>query len=162
NRLSEYLDSVRDVERRIQIATTANLDLPVVERPLGVPASFEEYGKLMFDLLALAYQSDLTRFATFMMACELSQRAYPEIGVPDAHHPLSHHGGNVESIRKLAILNTFHVSLLGHFVEKLRSIVDGNGSLLDSTVVLYGGGMSDSDKHAPGDVPTLLVGGQKL
>jgi hypothetical protein len=160
--LNGYLDSVRDVERRVQIAMASDVELPVVERPAGIPTTYEPYAKLMFDLLALAYQTDLTRVSTFMMACELSYKAYPEIGVPDAHHPLSHHGGNAESIKKLSVLNSFHMSMFAYFVEKLRAIPHGSGSLLDTTVVLFGSGMADPDQHSLLNCPTLLIGGRAL
>ena len=159
-RLDEYLDAVRDVERRIQKAEEQSTQqLPVVDQPPGIPASYEEHAKLMFDLLVLAYQSDLTRVSTFMLARELSGRTYPEIGVPDAHHPTSHHKEDRELIAKVAKINTYHTSLFAYYVEKLRATRDGDGSLLDHMMVMYGAGMSDSNRHDPNNLPLLLVGG---
>jgi hypothetical protein len=160
SKLAEYLDAIRDVERRIQRAEEQSArELPVVERPAGVPSTFEEQAKLMFDLLALAYQADLTRVGTFMMGHEVSSRAYPEIGVPDAHHPISHHQGDKEKIAKCAKVNVFHTTLFAYFLEKLRSTPDGDGSLLDHSILLYGGGMSDGNLHSHLNLPILVVGG---
>jgi hypothetical protein len=160
SKLAEYLDAIRDVERRIGKAEEQSArELPVVARPAGVPASFEEHAKLMFDLLALAYQADLTRVGTFMMGHEVSSRAYPEIGVPDAHHPISHHQGDKEKIAKCAKVNAFHMQMFAHFLEKLRSTPDGDGSLLDSSILIYGSGMSDGNDHLHLDLPVLLAGG---
>jgi hypothetical protein len=160
-RLSEYLESVRDVERRIQRAEAdSSTQLPVVERPAGsIPASFEEYAKVMFDLQVLAYQSDVTRISTFMIGKELSSRTYPEIGVPDQHHPLSHHTNDPEKLAKLTKLNTFHVSLLAYYLEKLQSTPDGESNLLDQLRRLSGSGMSNSNLHVPHKLPVLLLGG---
>lgn len=159
-KLTEYLEAVRDVERRIRKAEEhAARELPVVQRPAGIPDTFEEHAKLMFDLQVLAYQSDLTRVITFMMAREASQRAYPEIGVADPHHPLSHHQNKSEKLAKLAIINAFHARLFAHFLEKLRATPDGEGSLLDNVAIVYGAGMSDSNQHLHSDLPILLAGG---
>ena len=159
-RIDEYLDSVRDIERRIQRAEEqGDQALPVVDQPAGIPASYEEHAKLMFDLQVLAYQTDLTRVGTMMMGRELSGRTYNEIGVPDSHHPCSHHRHDPVLYDKLAKINTFHVSLFGYYLEKLRSTPDGDGSLLDHMVILYGAGMSDSNAHARINLPLLLVGG---
>src|SRR5204863_356802 len=114
---------------------------------------------LMFDLQVLAYQCDITRVITFMFAREFSGRMYPEIGVPDAHHPISHHGGNPDLIEKMTKINTFHTSLLAYYLDKLRSTPDGDGSLLDHMTLLYGAGMSDSNGHIPTNLPIVLVGG---
>ncbi len=160
SKLSEYLEAIRDVERRIQKAEEqSGRELPVVSRPPGVPESFEEHSKLMFDLLALSYQADLTRVATFMMGHEVSSRAYPEIGVPDAHHPISHHQGDADKIVKCAKVNAFHMQMFAYFLEKMRSTPDGDGSLLDSSILVYGSGMSDGNLHAHLNLPVLLVGG---
>jgi Protein of unknown function (DUF1552) len=160
SKLSEYLEAIRDVERRIHRAEEQSArELPVVERPAGVPATFEEHSRLMFDLLALAYQADLTRVATFMMGHEVSSRAYPEIGVPDAHHPISHHQGDTEKISKCAKVNAFHMQTFARFVEKLQATPDGDGSLLDHTILMYGSGMSDGNLHSHLNLPLLLVGG---
>ena len=159
-RMAEYTDTVRDVERRLERADEQVLvDLPAVDQPTGIPSTYEEHAKLMFDLLALAYQSDLTRVGTFLMIRESSLRAYPEIGVPDAHHPLSHHGNNAEKLARLAKLNVFHMGLFAYFLEKLSSASEGEGSLLDHTMLLLGCGMSDPNLHYNNNVPTLLVVG---
>jgi hypothetical protein len=158
-RLSEYLESIRDVERRIQKAEEQSLrDLPAVEQPAGIPAGFEAHGELMFDLLALAYQCDLTRVSTFMMGREVSGRAYPEVGVPDSHHPVSHHQNRPEMIEKLAKINVFHMQVFAHFLHKLASTPDGDGSLLDHSVILYGAGISDSNTHFHDNLPIAVLG----
>src|SRR5262245_3168967 len=160
SKLDEYVEAIRDVERRIQKAEEQSArELPAIDQPAGVPSSFEEHAKLMFDLQALAYQADLTRVSTFMMSHETSQRAYPEIGVPDAHHPLSHHGGDAEKIAKLVKVNLYHARLFAYYVEKLRSTADGEGSLLDHVTIIYGSGMSDGNAHNHHNLPTILVGG---
>jgi hypothetical protein len=159
-RLGEYLESVRDIERRIQKGEEqVTQELPVVEQPIGIPKSYEEHVKLMFDLMAIAYQTDLTRVATFMMGREASVRSYPEIGVPDSHHPLSHHGNDPEKTAKIAKINTYQTGLLAYFLDKLKATQDGDGTLLDHTMLLYGSGMSDSNIHYPRNVPTLVVSG---
>ena len=161
-KLTEYLEAVRDIERRLQRAEEqVDQELPVVEKPMGIPASFEEHCKLMFDLLTLAFQTDLTRVSTFLMVREASVRSYPEIGISDSHHPLSHHQNNPEKLAKLAKLNLFHMTMFAAFLEKLQSTPDGDGSLLDHTLLLYGSGMSDSNLHLPKQVPTLVVGGKE-
>ena len=159
-KLAEYLDAIRDVERRIQIAEKqTSQELPELSRPVGVPASFEAYAKLMFDLQVLAYQTDLTRVVSFMIAHERSVRTYSEIGVPDSHHPLSHHKGDAKSIEKVVQINTFHIKLFAYLLEKLRSTPDGDGSLLDHTVLLYGSGISDGNLHTVENLPLLVAGG---
>lgn len=159
-KLNEYVEAVRDVERRIQKAEEqAGRELPVVEQPAGIPTEFADFAKLMFDLNALALQADLTRISTFMMGRELSVRTYPEIGVPEQHHGLSHHQNNIEKLEKQAKLNAFHLQLFTHFLEKLDATPDGDGSLLDHTEILYGSGMSNSNLHLPYDVPTIVFGG---
>jgi hypothetical protein len=159
-KLGEYLDAVRDVERRIQNAEQQSArELPAVDQPAGVPATFVEHAKLMFDLQVLAYQSDLTRVVTFMMGREFSGRTYPEIGVPDAHHPISHHQGDQEKIAKVAKINRHHLEQFAGYVDTLRSTPDGDGSLLDHMVLVYGAGMSDSNSHSPENLPVLLLGG---
>lgn len=162
-KLAEYLDSVRDVERRIHKAEEqVGQEVPTVERPAGIPATFEEHGKLMYDLLTLAYQGDLTRVSTFLYGREASVRTFPEIGIPDPWHPLSHHQDIPEKLEKQAKLNIFHMGLFAYFLEKLRSTADGDGSLLDHTLLLYGTGMSNSNLHVYEDLPTLVVGGQAV
>jgi len=159
-RLSDYLENVREIERRIQRAEKqATTDLKVPDAPVGIPESFEEHVALQFDLLALAYEADITRVFTFMMSRDASQRVYPNLGITEPHHSMSHHGGNSEKIANLVKLNTYHVSLFGKFLEKLRSTPDGDGTLLDHSMILYGSGMSESNNHLRLDIPTLLVGG---
>ncbi len=160
-KVEQYLEAVRDVERRIQKAEEQlDQELPLVDQPVGVPASFEEHAKLMFDLLTLAYQTDLTRVGTFMVGKEQSNRAFPEIGVAEPHHPLSHHQNNPEKLAKQAKVNALHMQLFVQFLQKLQSTPDGDGSLLDHTLLLYGSGMSDSNLHLMWDVPTMVVGGK--
>ncbi len=159
-KLEEYLEAIRNAERRIQMAEAqSERELPVIDQPAGVPPTFEEHAKIMFDLQLLAYQADLTRVITFMVGHETSQRAYPEIGVPDAHHPLSHHGGNAEKIAKLIKVNQYHAQMFAYYLSRLRDTPDGDGSLLDHTTILYGSGMSDGNGHNHHNLPTLLVGG---
>ena len=159
-KLDEYFEAIRDVERRIQNAERqSNTELPVVDQPAGIPVTFEEHAKLMYDLYALAYQCDMTRVVTFMIAHEFSGRTYPEIGVPDAHHPISHHQGDPARLAKLAKINHYHITLFASFLKKLQSTPDGDGSLLDHAMIVYGAGMSDSDAHDPKNLPILLAGG---
>ena len=160
-KLGDYLAAVRDVERRIQRAeANTNRELPVVDRPSGtVPADFEEYVKVMFDLQVLAYQSDLTRIITFMMTPELSAQTYPQIGVPDPHHALSHHENDSEKLAKLTKVGTYHTTLFSYYLDKLRATPDGDGSLLDQVMIMYGSGMSNSNLHNIQKLPILLAGG---
>jgi len=162
-RIVEYLDSVRDVERRIQRAEEqSDRELPVVSQPGGIPQRFDEHARLMFELQALAFQSDLTRVTTFMLGREFSARTFPEIGIFEAHHPLSHHQNNPVQIEKITKLNTYHMSLFASYLEKLRSTPDGDGSLFDHTVMLYGAGMSEGNTHDHTNLPLMLVGGKGL
>lgn len=162
-KVSDYLESLRDVERRIQKAeeqsaqNTANVSS--VERPVGIPDSFERHVGLLYDLQLLAFQSDLTRVTTFMYGREQNGRPYPQIGVPEPHHPLTHHQDLPEKMEKCAKIQTYHVKLFADHLEKLRSTSDGDGSLLDHVILLYGGGISHSDRHTHGPLPTLVVGG---
>ena len=160
-RIDQYLDSVRALERRIQLveAQSVTVELPDLDRPVGIPGTYEDHVKLMFDLLALAYQADLTRVFTFMLGRELGGRTYPHLGVPDPHHGLSHHRNDPEKLDKLARINTYHMGLFAHFLENLQSTSDGDGSLLDHSMVMYGGGLGDSNDHAHFDLPELVVGG---
>jgi hypothetical protein len=159
-KLSQYLEAVRDIERRIQMAEEQrDRELPVVEQPAGIPTTFGEHAKLMFDLLALAYETDLTRVATFMMGREITGRTYPEIGVPDAHHPISHHQKDPAKLEKLRKINRYHMELFTEFVRRLASTPDGDGTLLDHSMIIYGAGMSDSNTHGSYDLPILLAGG---
>ena len=158
-KISGYLDSVRDVERRIQMAMAHNVELPRFDRPAGVPDSFADHARLMFDLQRLAWQGDVTRVTTFMIGREFSGRTYPEIGVPDAHHPISHHQRDPIRMEKCAKINHYHVSLFAEFVASLANTPDGDGTLLDHATILYGAGMSEGNGHVPRNLPLLLVGG---
>lgn len=161
-KVNEYLDTVREVERRIQKAEAdaerSSLP-PDLDRPLGVPAAYADHAKLMFDLQVLAMQGDITRVLTFQLARETSNRTYPEIGVPDPHHPLSHHGNDPEKVARMAKINAFHVSLFAYYLERLRSTPEGNGTLLDHSVILYGSGIGDPNVHDHIDLPILVAGG---
>ena len=158
-RVTQYLDAVRAIERRIQLSEQKDTELPELERPVGIPESYQEHVELMFDLTALAYQVDMTRVFTFMLGRELNGRAYPEIGIPDSHHGLSHHRYDLEKLAQLAKINTYHVSLFTHFLDELANTPDGDGSLLDHSLLMYGASLSDSNKHSHFDLPLLLVGG---
>jgi hypothetical protein len=159
-RLSDYLDSVRETEQRIERAERqATVDLEIPDAPVGIPDSFAEHVALQFELLTLAYAADLTRVFTFMMSRDITQRVYPEIGITEPHHTLSHHGGNEQKKLELVKLNTYHVTLFEKFIARLKATPDGDGSLLDHSMILFGSGMSESNIHDPNDLPTLLVGG---
>ena len=160
HKLSEYFEAIRDIERRIQNAEgQRDRELPVVDQPQGIPSSFKEYATMMFDLMVLAYQADLTRVCTFMVGRELSNRTYPEVGVPEAHHLVSHHQHNPDQLTKLAKINVYHTQLFGHLLARLRTTQDGDGSLLDHSTILYGSGIGDSDRHSHTDLPILVLGG---
>jgi hypothetical protein len=159
-KLDEYLTAVRDAERRITMAEQHSRELPVVDQPLGIPTDYAEHARLMLDLLALAYQTDLTRISTFMLAREVSSRAYPEIGVSDSHHPLSHHQDKPDNLERLHNVNTYHMQQFAHFVERLAATRDGDGTLLDTTLLLYGTAISDSNTHFHDDLPIALIGGK--
>ena len=160
-RVGQYLETVREVERRIQAAEarTADDQLPDLDRPVGVPASYADHARLMFDLQVLALQGDVTRVTTFQLARETSNRTYAEIGVPDPHHPLTHHGNDPEKIARMAKINEFHVSLFAYFLEKLKSTPEGDGSLLDHSLYLYGSGMGNPNVHDHVNLPVLVAGG---
>lgn len=160
-RVARYLDTVREVERRIQKAEAdaRDNDLPDLDRPVGVPASYAEHARLMFDLQALAFQGDVTRVITFQLARETSTRTYPEIGVPDPHHPLTHHGNDPAKIARMAKINEFHVSLFAEFVARLQAIPEGDGSLLDHSLYLYGSGMGNPNLHDHTNLPIIVAGG---
>ncbi len=160
-RLDQYLDSVRQIEREIERAEKAVADnkTPDMDRPIGVPAAFADHAKLMFDLQVLAFQANITRVVTFQLTREESNRTYPEIGVADPHHPTSHHGGDPEKLAKLAKINTFHMTLFSDFLQKLKATPDGDGSLLDHTVYVYGSGMGNSSLHDHEKLPMLVAGG---
>jgi hypothetical protein len=160
-RVNQYLETVRDVERRIQQAEAAadQHQLRDVDRPLGVPESYADHARLMFDLQALALQGDITRVVTFQLARETSNRTYPEIGVAEPHHPLTHHGNDPEKIAKVAKINQFHVSLFAEFLQKLQATPEGNGSLLDHVLYLYGSGMGNPNVHNHANLPIIVAGG---
>ncbi|MCG8428324.1 MAG: DUF1552 domain-containing protein [Chromatiales bacterium] len=159
-KLDQYLDAVRDVERRIQMAEAqSSRELPEVTQPSGIPATYEEHAKLMFDLQVLAYQTDLTRVITFMLGRELSGRTFAEIGVPDSHHPTSHHRDDPVLYEKCTKINEFHTSLFAYYLDKLDATPDGDGTLLDNVLLLYGAGMSDSNQHSHRGLPLVLFGG---
>ena len=160
-RISDYLESVREVERRIQTAEADTKDnpLPDLDRPMGVPAAYADHARLMFDLQLLAYQGDITRVCTFQIARETSNRSYPEIGIPDPHHPLSHHGDDPDKIERMSKINTFHVSLFAEYLEKLKNTPEGNGSLLDNVLILYGSGIGNPNVHNHTNLPIIVAGG---
>jgi hypothetical protein len=158
-KLNEYLDSVREIEQRIQNTETLgehSIELP--DRPVDVPDSFDDYAKMMLDLVALAFRADITRVFTIIFARELSTRTFAHIGVPEQHHPTSHHRDDPELIAKKARIDTYHVQLLTHFLSRLQAARDGYGSLLDHSLILYGGGMGDGNLHRHFDLPCLLAG----
>jgi len=160
NKVNEYTDAIRDVERRIQKAEEQrDVPLPAMEAPQGVPPVFEDHLALMLDLQLLAFQADLTRVITFMIGKEQSARPYPQIGVPEAHHPLSHHDNVPALIEHMSKINCYHAELFSKYVVKLRATPDGDGSLLDHMMILYGAGISNSQRHAGDNLPILLVGG---
>jgi hypothetical protein len=159
-RVGDYLDNVREIERRIQQAETQRLDgINLIEKPLGIPDSFEEHTALMFELLAMVYQADLTRVFTFMMSRESSQRTFPEIQVSDPWHVVSHHGDQPEKVARAARVNVRCVEMLAKFIQKLSTTPDGDGSLLDHTLLFYGSGMANSNSHATDPLPMLAFGG---
>ena len=161
NRIDQYFQSIRDAERRIEMAerTAKDNPLPDLDRPVGVPSSYAEHAELMFDLLLLAYQGDITRISTFQLAREASTRTYPEIGVPEPHHPVTHHGNNPEKLEKVAKINRFHVSLFARFLQKMNDIPEAEGTLLDHSLFMYGSGMGNPDAHDHSNLPILVAGG---
>ena len=160
-KVDQYLDSIREIERRIQKAEADVADnrLPDLDRPTGVPVAYADHAKLMFDLQVLAMQGDVTRVITFQLARETSSRTYPEVGVSDPHHPLTHHGGDPEKIAKMARINAFHVSLFAYYLKRLSETREGNGTLLDHSVCLYGSGMGNPNVHNHTNLPVLVAGG---
>jgi hypothetical protein len=160
-KIEEYFDSVRDIERRIQMAEAQNTrELPVVDQPVGIPGDYGQHAKLMMDLLALAYQTDMTRISTFMLAREVSAHAYPEIGVSDSHHPLSHHQDEPAKLERLHKINEYHFQQFAYLIKKLATMKEGDGTMLDHTLFLYGTGISDSNTHFHDDLPIALIGGE--
>jgi len=161
NKLSEYLDAIRDIERRIQLAEAQNTSfkMPLMDKPTGIPDDFSEHAKLMIDLQVIAFQADLTRVGTFMIAREGSNRSYKQIDVPDGHHSVTHHQQDPDKISKTIKINEFHVKTFAYFVEKMKNTQDGDGSLLDHSMLLYGSSINDGNKHTHDDLPLVLVGG---
>ncbi|MEO1994495.1 MAG: DUF1552 domain-containing protein, partial [Planctomycetaceae bacterium] len=161
NTVNQYLASIREVERRIQSSEALAVEnpLPDLDRPVGVPAAYADHARLMFDLQVLALQGDITRVITFQLARETSNRSYPEIGVDDPHHPLTHHGNDPDKIAKVAKINQFHVSLFAEFLEKLQATPEANGSLLDHALYVYGSGMGNPNVHDHTNLPILVAGG---
>jgi Protein of unknown function (DUF1552) len=158
-KLDEYLTSIREIETRIVRAQQEGpAQAPPIDRPSAIPADYTEHARIMYDLMALAYQADITRVATMMIGRESSIRSYDHIGIPESHHQLSHHGNNPEKLAKLTRLQTFHVSLFANFIEKLRSIQDGDASLLDRCMILYGAGIADSNRHTHENLPVIMMG----
>jgi hypothetical protein len=160
-KVSDYLESLRAVERQIQKAEEQSWrELPEVDRPVGVPGTFDEHVELLYDLQVLAYQCDLTRVITFMYGREQSARTYPQLGVPDPHHQITHHANDPEKLEKCTKIQVHHATLFANYLRKLENISDGDGSLLDSMVMLFGSGLSNSDRHTHGPLPTVVVGGR--
>ena len=159
--MSDYVDSVREIERRLQVSERQNGESPLAlpARPVGVPEGYDDHARLMFDLTALAFQADITRVFTFTLGKEQTNRAYPELGVSEAHHAISHHQQDPAKLEQAAKINTYHASLTAHFLEKLKSVSEGDGTLLDHSLILHGGGISDADQHSHIDLPLVLVGG---
>lgn len=156
-KMDEYLTSVRELEQRMD-AAEKDARIPPVDKPSGIPFQFSEYVKLMFDLQTIAFQSDLSRVSTMMIGREGSVRTYPEIDVPDPHHPLTHHRGHPDFIEKVTKINCFHVELFAHFLGKLKATADGDGTLLDHSAILYGGALSDGNQHSNTNLPLLVAG----
>jgi hypothetical protein len=159
-RVGEYLDSVREVERRVRAIEAQALEhLELPEVPSGVPDSYDEHVRLMYDLQVLAYQADVTRVSTFMLAREASTRTYNQIGVPDPHHAISHHGYDADKMARVQKINTYHAELFRYYLDRLAATPDGDGTLLDHTLLLYGGCISDGNLHSHSPLPVLLAGG---
>jgi hypothetical protein len=159
-RMNDYLDNLREIERRIQKQEARGaVQVDVPDAPIGVPDSFDEHVALLFDLLAVAYQSDITRVFTFMMSRELSQRTYPQIGVTEQHHSVSHHQNKPEKMAQVVKINTYYAQMYAKFLQKLRTTPDGDGSLLDHSLIVYGAGMADSNVHATDPLPLIAIGG---
>ena len=159
--MEEYLDAVREIERRIQrtVQNNASGPLPTAQQPAGLPDTYEEHVDTLFEMLVLAYQADITRVSCFQMARELSGRTYPHIGVPEGHHTVSHHQLNPHNIEQYTKINIHQVSLFSKLIERMHNTPDGDGSLLDHSIMMYGTGMGDGDHHTPYDLPVILVGG---
>ena len=158
-KLDEYLTAVREIERRIESSERDSREVvPTMERPAGIPLDYSEHARLLYDMLVIAFQADLTRVGTFMMGREGSTRAYREINISDAHHPLTHHRNTPDMVEKVAQINRYHVEQFAYFLGKLKSIQDGDGTLLDHTMVVYGSGLADGNRHTHDDLPIVLAG----
>jgi hypothetical protein len=158
-RLSDYLDNVREIERRIQQTETRNVaETAAPEAPIGTPDNFGDHVALMFDLAAAAFQADVTRVFTFMMSRELSQRTYPQIGVTEQHHSVSHHLNNADKMAQMVKINVYYAGMYAKFLEQLRAMPDGDGTVLDHSLLAYGAGMADSNGHASDPLPMVLAG----
>jgi hypothetical protein len=158
-RLSDYMDNLREIERRIQLTESRNRTDVALDTPIGVPDSFEDHTTLMYDLMAVAYQADVTRVFTFMLSRELSQRTYANIGVTEQHHTVSHHGNDPQKIAQNVKVNTYHMGLFAKFIAKLAALPEGDGTVLDHSLIFYGGGMGNPNGHASDPLPVVGVGG---
>jgi len=159
-KVDQYMEAVRDVERRLQRAEAqSDRDMPALEGPGGIPSVFSDYFKLMADVMVLAWQTDMTRVITFQMGHEMSLRSYPELGFSDSHHSQTHHHGEADKIAKVIQINTLHTKMLAYYLDKLRNTQDGDGSLLDHSLIMYGAALSDANLHLYTDLPILLVAG---
>lgn len=158
-KLDEYMTSIRDIERRLSSADRAAKDMPAYTKPTGIPESYEQHIRVMFDLMGLAFQTDTTRIGTFLLAHDGSNRTFPDLGVPDQHHGISHHQNDPDKLEKIARIDEFYNRQLAYFLEKLKSTKEGSGSLLDNCMIVYGGGISDPDRHSHRDLPVILGGG---
>ena len=160
-KLNEYLEAIRDIERRIQMAEEQNatMTLPVMDRPTSIPEEFDEHARLMMDLMVIAYQTDMTRVVSCMIAREASNRSYRSIGVPDGHHSVTHHDGDPAKIEKVVKINHLHAQTFAYLLQKMQSTPDGDGTLLDHSMILYGSSISDGNAHTHDDLPLVLVGG---
>lgn len=158
-KIDEYLFAIREIEKRIEMTEKENREIdPGIDKPAGIPMTLSEYVKLMFDLQAIAFQSDLTRISTLMIGREGSMRVYPEIGIPDPHHPLTHHRNDAGWIEKVRQINHFHIELFTNHLKNLKSISEGDGNLLDNSMIVYGSGLGDGNRHTHHDLPILLAG----
>lgn len=159
-KLEEYLDSVREMERRLELAESATAEIPASAVPEGIPERYEDHIRAMLDLMVLAFQTDSTRVITFLLAHDGSNRSFPELGVVEAHHELSHHQKNTEKLKKIAVIDRFYLRQFGYFMDKLKKVDEGEGTLLDRSMIVYGGGICDGDRHNHDNLPILLAGGK--
>jgi hypothetical protein len=158
-KLDEYLSSIRDIERRLTSADKVAKEMPAYNKPTGIPDSYEQHIRIMFDLMTLAFQTDTTRISTFLLAHDGSNRTFPEIGVNEQHHGISHHQNNADRLEKIAKIDEYYCRQFAYFLEKLKGVQEGSGSLLDNCMIVYGGGISDPDRHSHRDLPVILAGG---